>query len=380
MRPRVSGIGVPVAELGPRRDAVGLARGMLEDIQRVEIDPHVLVLGNKGHRTVEAGVRHVEPAAHGEQMAHQDHAARIALRAPLGHRRRIVEPEVTLLHEHADQGGGDALALRPTDLRGVARESRCVALAHDPAAPDHRQRPGVLFGPHRGIERRVERRPVHAGLVGFLRAHVPERPVLFSGRREVPGHRHRREPDRVGAVLQDGASLIAVVLRRARRHVGRPDGGALRFHVHFPLEVVLPGPVVEGDDVVGEHGLRRALGHPADDEYPGTQMVRPDPGGVLAEAAVVRFFGGLHSSAASGKDRERARKSQKSTPLPWFRHRASLPQVRFYGTLTVSPRCRRRRRGSRKRWRSGRGRTRPGSGRAGRSPHHGTGSPSWFAP
>ena len=74
--------------------------------------------------------------------------------------------------------------------------------------------------------------------------------------------------------------------------------------------------------VSGERSVTRP-----DDEYPGTQMVSPDPGGVLAEAAVVRFFGGLHSSTASGQDCERARKSQKSTPLPWFRHRASLPQV-----------------------------------------------------
>ena len=106
---------VPVAELGARRDAVGLSRGVLEDVQRVETNPHVLVLGNQRGRPGESEIRHVEPAAHGEQVPHQDDAARVALFPPFGHRRRIVEPEVPLLHEHADQRRGDAHALGPTD-------------------------------------------------------------------------------------------------------------------------------------------------------------------------------------------------------------------------------------------------------------------------
>ena len=319
---------VPVAELGARRDAVGLPRSVLEDVERVEIDPHVLVLGDERFGAVEAQHRHVEPAAHGEQVPHQDHAARIALLAPFGHRRRVVEPEVALLHQHADQGCGDAFALRPTDLRRVPREAGCVALAHDLPVPDHREGPGVLLlGAHGGIERRVEGRPVHAGLITFLRPDVPKRPVLLIRGGLVPGHRDRREAHGVGAVLQERAPLVPVVLRRPRGDVGRPHGGALRLHVHFPLEVILPGETHEGRDVLGEHCFRRTLGDPSDDEGARTEMVRPDPGGVLAEAAVIGLFRWFASASASAgrEDRERDRKSQETAPVPSFHHRASLP-------------------------------------------------------
>ena len=324
--PESERVGVPVAELGARRDAVGLPRSVLEDVERVEIDAHVLVLGDQGGRSVESQVRHVEPAAHGEEVPHQDDAARIALRAPLGDRRRVVEPEVPLLHEHPDQGRGDALALRPTDLRCVPGEAGCVALADDLPVPDHREGPGVLLlGAHGGIERRVERRPVHAGLIGFFRADVPKRPVLLVRRGLVPGHRDRRETHRIGAVLQQGAPLVPVVLRGTRGHIGRPHGGALRLHVHFPLEVVLPGETDERRDVLGEHRLRRPLGDPSDDEGAGTEMVRRDPGGVFPEAAVIRLFRWFASASAGGEDRERDPGSKKPTPVPSFLHRAFLP-------------------------------------------------------
>ena len=54
-------------------------------------------------------------------------------------------------------------------------------------------------------------------------------------------------------------------------------------------------------------------------------MVGPDARGVLPEAAVIGLFRGFVPAAASGEQRKCDRKSQKAVPVPWFRHRASLP-------------------------------------------------------
>ena len=91
---------------------------------------------------------------------------------------------------------------------------------------------------------------------------------------------------RVLPVHEQGAALVTVVFRGARRDIGGPDGGALRLQVHFPLEVVLPGEADEGLDVLGQDGLRGTLGDPPHHEGAGAEVVRPDPRGVLAEALV----------------------------------------------------------------------------------------------
>ena len=97
----------------------------------------------------------------------------------------------------------------------------------------------------------------------------------------------------------------------ARVHIGGPDGRTPVLQVHFPLEVVLPGPVVEGQDVLGEDGFRRTLGDPSHHEDAGAEVVRPDPGGVLAKPAVLggNPRRGVRSGAApaSGGEQEASR-------------------------------------------------------------------------
>ena len=235
------------------------------------------------------------------------------------------------------------MTLLPSDqlICGVFRvKPGGVAFAHDLPAADHREGSGVLLGSHRRVERRVERGPVHAGLVGFLRPDVPERPVLLVRRRLVARDGHGGEVHRILAVHQQRASLIPVVLRGARGHVGCPDGGALRLHVHFPLEVVLPGEADEGLDVLGQHRLRRTLGDPPHDEGAGTEMVRAHPGGVLPEAVVGDVVRRRRSAGATGNERGRYRETQGKPESPCCLHRSILPLAdRFYGSRAGRPRC-----------------------------------------
>ena len=109
--------------------------------------------------------------------------------------------------------------------------------------------------------------------------------------------------------------------------------GALRLHVHFPLEVVLPGEADERLDVLGEDFFRRTLGDPPDHEGAGAEVVRAHPGGVLPEAVVGDVVRRRRSAGAPGNECGRYRETQRKPESPCCLHRSILPLTdRFYGS------------------------------------------------
>ena len=158
-------IAVAIAVLRVGRDLLRLVDGVLEDVEPVEVDPHVLVVFGERVGSVQPEVREVEAAAHAQQIAHANLAARILLaRVPLLDRRHIVHLHLPALHDDADERRRDALAGRPADLRRVLRPARRVALADDLAVMHDDDRARVVLGlleapVERGIDAGVWRRP-----------------------------------------------------------------------------------------------------------------------------------------------------------------------------------------------------------------------------
>src|SRR5688572_8668492 len=212
--PEREGIAVAIPVLRVGRDLLRLVDGMLEHVEAVEVDPHVLVVLGERIGSVQPKVREVETAAHAQQVAHANVAARIFLAGvPLLDRRNVVHLQLPALHDDADQGGGDALARGPADLRRVLGPAGRVTFADDLAAMHDDDRAGVVF--------LLRETPIESGIDAGVRllgerVQIAHRPRLSCCGREVTRHHDRLEPDGGFAARQDGAALIAVELRHAR--------------------------------------------------------------------------------------------------------------------------------------------------------------------
>src|SRR6185295_18801867 len=104
-----------IAPLGVRWNLERLIDGMVEHVEAVEVDAHVLVRTGERLRPIQPEVPEIEPAAHVEQVTHADLSARIAVAAPFLHGRVVVDPHAALPNEDPDERCGDALALGPAD-------------------------------------------------------------------------------------------------------------------------------------------------------------------------------------------------------------------------------------------------------------------------
>jgi hypothetical protein len=91
----------------------------------------------------------IQTAAHTQQIADANLAARIILALPLPlpffDGREVIHPQAALPHQHADERGGDTFALRPTDLRRVFGPAWRVTLTYDLAAIDQDDRPRIVL-------------------------------------------------------------------------------------------------------------------------------------------------------------------------------------------------------------------------------------------
>jgi hypothetical protein len=266
-------IAVAIAILRVRRDLLRLVDGVLEDVEPVEIDPHVLVVFGERVGSVQSKIREIQAAAHAQQIAHANLPARVLLALmPFLDRRKIVDLHLAALHDDADERRRDAFAGRPADLRGVLRPARRVALADDLAAmhDDHRAR--VVFGL---LEAPVER-GVDAGVRRRRGIHIAHRPGRGRRVRQIPRHRDRLEMQLGFAARHDRAALIAVEPRHAGGDPGATDRDALLRVVHGVGEGLVPAEVAERGDVLRDDFVGGPLRDAANDPQPRADVMRAD--------------------------------------------------------------------------------------------------------
>ena len=200
---------------------------MLEDVEPVEVDPHVLVVFRVRVGTVQSEVREVQSAAHAQQVAHANLPARIPLLVPLLDRRKFIHVHLPALHDDADERRRDALAGRPADLRRVLRPAgayRSPTILPRCTTTIARVLCSVCL--NAPIERGID---AGVGLTAAAFA-SPSRPGLRGGVRKVSRNGDRLEMNVGFAARQDRAALIAVELRHARRDSRRREPSRSASH------------------------------------------------------------------------------------------------------------------------------------------------------
>jgi len=266
------GITVPVAEGRVGRQVGGLIDGVLENVDAIEVDPEVFVGVQPGVGPAETMILEVQPAAHPHQMPDLDGVPGVPTPLPLRHRRRLVQAQLSLLHQNPHEGCGDALPLGPGDLWRVLRKPRSVAFADDLSLVEDHQGSGVLGLGHGPIQRRVK-----AGFIHFrenaVSPNVPRGPRLGDGIRQTSRNRYRGEKDILSTGWENRTALIPVVFGGAPGDAGPPHAGGLRLRVDLILEILLPIEVGEGPDVLFQNPGRVSLIVAANHEGAGAEVV-----------------------------------------------------------------------------------------------------------
>ena len=218
-------------------------------------------------------------------------------------RRGVVQADVALLRQDAQQGGRDALAHRPAFQLGVLVGAFTVPFTDDLSLVDGNERCGQAVALERGIDGCANLRPVKADRPGVVRHDVAHRPRLRHrvGQRGLDGC--RLEQHVVVSRWDDDAPLVAEVLRPAGEIVeGDVDGSGrpvqhnplIRLVIHVQRELLpighrevraaVPQPFLEVA-FRDEDGGAEDLGEAHDPEVvEGAGLLRPDMTGAHEQA------------------------------------------------------------------------------------------------
>ena len=270
------------------------------------IGGHVALDVPHARRRIPAARRLVErqAARHPQKLVDGHSGPRVSRLLPLGHRRRAIDREPALAHQHADQRVRHRLAHRVAVPRRARPDARRIALADDAAAMHHDHRVRVARRPFArlgeggidgGADARVggvDRRGAGIALVGVDGRRRRQR--CIGGR--VAAQQQAAEPVAVhGAALEAAGDCRGDLAARAidvvaQRPVDEPHAG---FGAHlFAIRLV---GVAAGQ----EHGRAQGVAH-------GT---RGDP-----HRAPRRRVGAAGERRERGDDEQETRKDHVNAP------------------------------------------------------------------